>query len=81
MNFYDAYDILNKMKINISNLNNEDYELFRVESSSHSIFDIDGNLLPKFLNLNKPLYLINNNYFDLDEVLDIVSNDERFMKK
>lgn len=79
MNFYDAYDILNKMKINISNLNNENYELFRVEGNSHSIFDIDGNLLPKFLNLNKPLYLINNQYFDLNEVLDIVSNDERFI--
>jgi hypothetical protein len=61
------------------NLNNEKFNLFRVDYSSHYIYDLNENLIPLFISLNKPLYLINNKDYNLEKIQEILKDDKRII--
>lgn len=61
------------------NIDNENYDLFKLNYSFHYIYDLEENLIPLFISLNKPMYLLNNKDYNLEKIQDLLKNDERII--
>lgn len=76
MNFHEI-KLLDK-KNNMERIKDKNYDLYEIDYSSHYVYNLKKELIPLYINLDNPLYLINNKEFNLEEILTLIKENKNF---